>query len=713
MSQKSPTKPFDWAAVQREIFSAAGTQPPAEPSSPRRHSGAHPGPHDQRTRSLSLSLPWRRPRSSLFVHDTHNLNENAIDDSNDQYPNPQHRRHATAGPFRGIIRRASHSFKGMVHRRPSLLNEEPIHEQQDHPESRPSTASSTWNKLRQATTFRQARSAYGLDACLQASLSCHHPTPASLPIPALGDAPPFIPEYGGAAAKASAAMQNDFFARNRWLHQPTSDDGNDRESGIGIVLTGTSAEFDIDGEAAASETTKIRRVDFITALPTELAIQILANLDAATLATMSTVSRKWADVIENQHVWRESFFREMGQTFATGGPVQPGTGLGIPHAVPENDWKRAYRTRQQLAQHWAEGRARPVYLCGHTDSVYCLQFDEHKIVSGSRDKTIRIWDMRTLECRLVIGPPDVVHARELLFDDELGGAETHYASGPNHGDERMVASTPAAVAYSMHHMASILCLQYDDEILVTGSSDATAIIHSVRDGYRPVRRLEHHTAAVLDLVFDDRHIVTCSKDTTICVWDRATGNLLRQLRGHAGPVNAVQMRGRTVVSCSGDLLVKLWDLDSGRAVRQFAGHTKGLACSQFSDDGRLVASAGNDRAIRVWDARTGDCVHELPNAHANLVRSLHVDSVSGRLVSASYDTDIKVWDLRDGRQLLEFPRWHASWVLSAKSDYRRIVSTGQAPKILIMDFGAGIDGIEMLEGAPSPPFSSSGGSGFF
>jgi F-box and WD-40 domain protein 1/11 len=36
-------------------------------------------------------------------------------------------------------------------------------------------------------------------------------------------------------------------------------------------------------------------------------------------------------------------------------------------------------------------------------------------------------------------------------------------------------------------------------------------------------------------------------------------------------------------------------------------------------------------------------------------------------------------------------------VLSAKSDYRRIVSTGQDPKILIMDFGAGIKGIEMLE----------------
>jgi F-box and WD-40 domain protein 1/11 len=38
-------------------------------------------------------------------------------------------------------------------------------------------------------------------------------------------------------------------------------------------------------------------------------------------------------------------------------------------------------------------------------------------------------------------------------------------------------------------------------------------------------------------------------------------------------------------------------------------------------------------------------------------------------------------------------------VLSAKSDYRRIVSTGQDPKILIMDFGADVEGIETIESA--------------
>ena len=315
-----------------------------------------------------------------------------------------------------------------------------------------------------------------------------------------------------------------------------------------------------------------------------------------------------------------------------------------------------------------------------------------KIITGSRDKTIRVWDMRTMECRTVIGPPEVVNKCSLLVDEE--GNPTHYASGSD--NQRMASSTPSLLSFSEHHKASILCLQYDENILATGSSDFTCIVYDIRKGFQPIRRLRHHTAAVLDLAFDGKHIVTCSKDISICVWDRETGAMLRQLRGHTGPVNAVQMRGNTIVSCSGDFRVKLWNIDTGKNIREFAGHTKGLACSQFSEDGRYVASAGNDKVIRIWDANTGECVREM-RAHENLVRSLHIDSVSGRLVSGSYDTDIKVWDMETGHQLLDFPRWHASWVLSAKSDYRRIVSTGQDPKILIMDFGADVEGVETLK----------------
>ncbi|KAH8205782.1 hypothetical protein TruAng_000058 [Truncatella angustata] len=652
----------------------------------------------QRTRSLSSTVHWRRGPKSLMLNAGDlpaqmKAHDNAIEE--ELSPGAQNEGCGSGASLKGRFRRASLSLmKGIVRRDRRSSEPETVLEDQQQPQhhhhhqQRPSTAHSAWHKLRQATNFRQSRLYGGRSNGLDTIYSPLESTFSEVPLPGNGLEPPFIPSHTGAAAKASAAYQNEYLAmvqREEWTVEHTH---NDRESGIGISIMDAS-----EVELAP----RMNTVDFISRLPSELAVQVLSHLDATYLTAAARVSKQWYSLVQDQQIWRQSFLREKTTGYAITDSVQPGTGHGIPALRSGNDWQKIYKARQQLDQRWREGTAaRPVYLNGHLDSIYCLQFDESKIITGSRDKTIRIWDMHTFQCRLVIGPPDVVHDTSVLFD--TNGRPVHYASVPE--KERDNESVPATVSFPTHHKASILCLQYDDDILVTGSSDGTCIVYNIKSGYRPVRRLEHHTAAVLDLAFDDKHIVTCSKDISICVWDRATGALLKQLKGHTGPVNAVQLRGNSIVSCSGDFKVKLWNIDSGKVVREFEGHTKGLACSQFSDDGRYIASAGSDKVIRVWDARTGECIREM-QAHESLVRSLHIDSVSGRLISGSYDTDIKVFDMATGDQLLDFPRWHASWVLSAKSDYRRIVSTGQDPKILIMDFGANVDDIGMLESAPT------------
>ena len=45
-----------------------------------------------------------------------------------------------------------------------------------------------------------------------------------------------------------------------------------------------------------------------------------------------------------------------------------------------------------MAEHFLETGQRLQTLKSHTDGVTCLQFNDFYIVSGSYDKTVKLWD---------------------------------------------------------------------------------------------------------------------------------------------------------------------------------------------------------------------------------------------------------------------------------------------------------------------------------
>ena len=429
-----------------------------------------------------------------------------------------------------------------------------------------------------------------------------------------------------------------------------------------------------------------RPLDPLRSLPHELSLQIFEYLDAADLCRVERVSRAWRRMGSKTCVWRNAFLRQYQRRIYTNpAPIQVGgLGCGRPDQ-PDQPWKRMFKARRALDANWRKGAAgagKAIYLAGHSDSVYCLQFDEEKIITGSRDRTIRVWDINTFTCRRVIGGPHVrpVPGPKVLRTVDYPDFHLATASvnGTAYGDA--IYHVP-----SQWHDMSILCLQYDDEILVTGSSDNDLIVWDIRT-YEPIRRLRRHTGGVLDVALDACHIVSCSKDSRIIVWDRQTLTVRGELTGHRGPVNAVQLRGRFLVSASGDGIARLWDLHHLRLVREFSAKERGLAAVEFSEDMRHVLAGGNDTITYKFETDTG---HEVGRfaGHTQLVRSLWLDSHNSRVVSGSYDLDLRVYDFESGAEIWRAEEWTTSWMLSAKSDYRRIVATSQDGRILLVDFG--------------------------
>jgi F-box and WD-40 domain protein 1/11 len=440
-------------------------------------------------------------------------------------------------------------------------------------------------------------------------------------------------------------------------------------------------------------------VDPFERLPAELATSVLSNLDAKSLVSAESVSPGWKKLASSPHVWRNVFLRKFEpEVHVTPAPIQMG-GSGVGGQIngnpaPGQQWKDMYAARTEINKQWKAGTPAAVYMNGHTDSVYCCQFDETKAITGSRDRTIRVWDLKTYQCVKVYGGPNhrpLLNTPPPMEERPERVISHHSLNGTSKGND--IYTVP-----SDYHDASILCLQYDHEIMVTGSSDYTCIVWDVTgDEYVPMHRLRGHEAGVLDVCLDDKYIISCSKDAMIKVWDRKTGTCLRTLKGHRGPVNAVQLRGKFLVSASGDGVAKLWNLETGVSIKDFPSEDRGLAAVEFSDDAKYVLAGGNDHVVYKFDAATGNLVHSRVK-HEGLVRSLFLDAFNGRIISGSYDQSIQVSDYDTGVPYSVYKNWTTSWILSAKSDYRRVVATSQDGRILILDFGWGVKGAALLAG---------------
>lgn len=301
--------------------------------------------------------------------------------------------------------------------------------------------------------------------------------------------------------------------------------------------------------------------------------------------------------------------------------LKPFPTMWRPNSLDANDpklsWPWLYKQRYQLEKNWDNNKSVRFTLPhhrhpeeGHTECVYTIQHTATHLVSGSRDKTIRIWNLDT--CRLIGNP--------------LRG-----------------------------HDASVLCMQFDSrpdhDIIVSGGSDAYVIIWRFSTGEILHRLTRAHDESVLNLRFDDRYIVTCSKDKTIKLWSRGQLHrtdplipafqlpsfenpqhhlngldvvreytLLATLTGHQAAVNAVVIHNHTIISASGDRTIRSWNLHTGRCERSYVGHTKGIACVQF-DGRRRIVSGSSDNTVRVFDAETSAEIACL-NGHGNLVRTV-------------------------------------------------------------------------------------------
>lgn len=317
-------------------------------------------------------------------------------------------------------------------------------------------------------------------------------------------------------------------------------------------------------------------------------------------------------------------------------------------------------------------------LKGHTDAIRSVAFsaDGSRIVSGSFDKTIRVWDVASGE--VVAGPfkGHTAYVRSVAFSPDA----KRIASSSDDGSVRVwdVAGGSEVVARPFRSSDRVYSVAFspDGSRIVSGlqGNIFTAInenfirISDAAGGDVALGTLIGHTNSVFSVAFspDGSRIVSGGWDKTIRVWDATTGEALAgPFKGHVDPVESVMFSpdSRYIVSGSRDKTIRVWDAASGDVVAgPFEGHTNTVWSVSFSPEGTRIVSGSDDHTIRLWDASSGETIAGPFTNHTYGVSSVSFSPDGTRVVSGSGDSTIRLWDVAIGR------------VVSAPSN--SVISTG-------------------------------------
>jgi WD40 repeat protein len=298
-------------------------------------------------------------------------------------------------------------------------------------------------------------------------------------------------------------------------------------------------------------------------------------------------------------------------------------------------------------------------LQGHTDAIFSVAFslDGKRVVTGSYDKTAKVWDAQTGKNILTLKghtnpvssvafSPDGKRVVTGSYDNtaKIWDAVTGREMLTLKGHPRTVTS----VAFSP-----------DGKRVVTGSWDKTAKVWDAVTG-RDLLTLKGHVAFVYSAAFssDGKRIVTGSPDKTAKVWDAQTGKNVLTLKGHTNSVFSVAFSpdGKRIVTGSWDKTAKVWDAVTGRDLLTLKGHTDGVFSSAFSPDGKRIVTGNGDNTAKVWDGKTGDVLLIL-KGHGSIVYSAAFSADGRRIVTGSDDKTAKIWDAVTGHEMLA-PKGH-------------------------------------------------------
>lgn len=282
-------------------------------------------------------------------------------------------------------------------------------------------------------------------------------------------------------------------------------------------------------------------------------------------------------------------------------------------------------------------------LSGHEGRIRSLELHLSKplLLSSSVDCTVRLWDLESGQCLLVLS-------------NDLG---------------------------------TVTSATFADDAIVTCSEDR--FIQVWEDLGRDVPKdLRGHTGSVYSIKAIGNILVSAGADGTVRVWNLRSGQCSRVLEGHTGAVRCLSpnKNGTMLLSGSDDCTIRQWDLRSGLCLTTFDAHTDSVKDITWHADELAFVSGGGDRHLRLWDIQSGKLLRILDGNDSDLFGFAFTDDV----LFAGDTNTVFEWNVHTAL----LPRSASSLPENPAKAADQIQYTN-AKVLLVGDSGAGKTGLSM------------------
>lgn len=298
-----------------------------------------------------------------------------------------------------------------------------------------------------------------------------------------------------------------------------------------------------------------------------------------------------------------------------------------------------------------------LFSSGHNDIIMSASFstDGQKLVTASKDNTVKIWDIKTGKC---------IHTLK-------------------------------------KHTASVNYAEFsaDDKFIVSASDDGTAMLWDAKNG-KHIATMKRHTRPVISVAFSHNgdYIVTASPFEMIILWNGKTGEMI-QIIGESSRVNDISFSyddqniimssegnmkmseirywnvkskafitpfpesndvarvvsccpdGKHLIAAMQNGTVKIFNMHSHLLCKESHLHSHLIISICFNNNGELFASNSLDKSMLICKTSSIEIVAKIYNS--NPTHSLLSISNDGKFLAVTSETNVEIWDIATQKCVLK------------------------------------------------------------